>query len=208
MVRLSGPCMSIAASGSLGKSIVFSSWKGRAYARQLVTPSNPQTAGQMSVRAMLKFLTINWAALTAGNKATWLLVAADSSISPFNAYVRYSLTRWTHFKGPTKEYPAADASTPSAAVTTTVTAAVRELSLSIADGSPVSTWGFVLHRSTVTGFTPSRATAVICQIKTATPTVIIDTPLLTGIPYYYRVGGLMADGVLGVLEAQKTGTPL
>jgi hypothetical protein len=200
--------MSISASGSLGKTVTFSSWKGRAYARQLVTPSNPKSAGQMSVRAMMKFLAQSWAALTTGNKATWLLIAADSSISPFNAYVAYSLNRWTHFKGPTKEYPAADASTPAAAPTTTVTAAVRELSLSIADGAPVSTWGFVIHRSTVTGFTPSRATGVICQIKTATPTVIIDTPLLTGIPYYYRVGGLMADGVLGVLEAQKTGTPL
>jgi hypothetical protein len=200
--------MSIAASGSIGKSIVFSSWKGRAYARQLVTPSNPQTAGQKSVRAMLKFLAQSWAALTAGNKATWNLIAADSSISPFNAYVKYALNRWSHFKGPTKAYPAADASTPAGAPTTTVTAAVRELSLSIADGSPVSTWGFVIHRSTTTGFTPSRATAVICRIKTATPTVIIDTPLLTGVPYFYRVGAMMDDGILGVLEAQKTGTPL
>jgi len=52
-VKVSGPMHSDGASGSYGKALVFSIWKGRNYVRKLVTPSNPSSADQITVRKYL-----------------------------------------------------------------------------------------------------------------------------------------------------------
>lgn len=53
MAKVSGPLMSISASGKFANTLVASNWKGVAYMRQLVKPSNPNTTGQKSVRSIL-----------------------------------------------------------------------------------------------------------------------------------------------------------
>jgi hypothetical protein len=50
MAKVTGPLMSMEASGKFGGAIVFSKWKGRAVVRQLVTPANPNSAGQEAAR--------------------------------------------------------------------------------------------------------------------------------------------------------------
>lgn len=50
MAKVSGPLMSMEASGAFGGALVFGKWKGRNTVRQLVTPSNPQSAGQTESR--------------------------------------------------------------------------------------------------------------------------------------------------------------
>lgn len=50
MAIVSGPLMSMDASGAFGGTLVFTKWKGRPVVRQLVTPSNPQTADQVAAR--------------------------------------------------------------------------------------------------------------------------------------------------------------
>ena len=50
MAKVSGPLMSMDASGAFGGALVFGKWKGRPTVRQLVTPSNPQSAGQTEAR--------------------------------------------------------------------------------------------------------------------------------------------------------------
>jgi hypothetical protein len=52
-VKVSGPMHSDGASGSFGKALVFSIWKGRNYVRTLVTPSNPSSADQITARKYL-----------------------------------------------------------------------------------------------------------------------------------------------------------
>jgi hypothetical protein len=53
MAKVKGPLMSLEASGSIANTLVFSIWKGRPYVRELVTPSNPSSAGQIAVRKVL-----------------------------------------------------------------------------------------------------------------------------------------------------------
>jgi len=53
MAKVTGPLMSMSASGKLGDSIVFSIWKGNAYVRQFVVPSNPQTGDQGDQRIIV-----------------------------------------------------------------------------------------------------------------------------------------------------------
>lgn len=53
MAKVTGPLMSLDASGSVAETITFSKWKGRNYVRQRIIPSNPQTAGQLAGRSIL-----------------------------------------------------------------------------------------------------------------------------------------------------------
>ena len=53
MAKLTGPFMSVAASGTLAKTLTASIWKGQAYMRLRVIPRNPQTVGQLAVRSVL-----------------------------------------------------------------------------------------------------------------------------------------------------------
>lgn len=207
MVRLTGPMFSLTASGKFGKAIVYSVWKTIAYARMLVTPANPQSAGQVSMRAMMTFLSQIWSGLTAGNKATWTGLAETLGISAFNAFCKINMEAWDLYDAPGKEYPIGDTGNGGTAPTTTATAGVKQVELSIADGGTPPDWGWIIHRSETTGFTPGRATAVKVIERTGTPTVWVDAPLETGTTYYYRIQGFSADGVMGTLEAEKSATP-
>lgn len=53
MAKVTGPLMSIGASGKFGGSMVHFPWKGLAVVRQLVTPVNKQTAPQGKQRQVL-----------------------------------------------------------------------------------------------------------------------------------------------------------
>lgn len=48
--KVTGPLMSLDASGTVGKTCTFSKWKGRNYVRLRVTPMNPQSEGQQDAR--------------------------------------------------------------------------------------------------------------------------------------------------------------
>lgn len=53
MAKVVMPLMSASASGKFAKSIVAFGWKGINVMRQLVTPANPQSAGQGNIRVIL-----------------------------------------------------------------------------------------------------------------------------------------------------------
>ncbi|MES2382889.1 MAG: hypothetical protein V4538_17710 [Bacteroidota bacterium] len=53
MAKVNGPFMSLDASGTFGKTLTASKWKGRPYMRLRVIPSNPSTSGQEAVRSIL-----------------------------------------------------------------------------------------------------------------------------------------------------------
>lgn len=54
MAKVTSPLMSLSASGSFGGAMVFAANKGRNIVRQLVTPANPRTSGQVTVRNKLR----------------------------------------------------------------------------------------------------------------------------------------------------------
>lgn len=53
MAKVTGPLMSMSASGKIANSIVFAAWKGVNYVRQYVIPSNPQSSGQGDQRIIV-----------------------------------------------------------------------------------------------------------------------------------------------------------
>lgn len=56
MAKVTGPLMSLDASGTVGKTAVFSKWKGRNYVRLRVTPKNVKSDDQAKVRTVLGLL--------------------------------------------------------------------------------------------------------------------------------------------------------
>lgn len=66
MAKVTGPLMSLDASGGFGGALVFGKWKGRNTVRQLVTPSNPQSADQQEARNSVRAVGVaqHWANVT------------------------------------------------------------------------------------------------------------------------------------------------
>lgn len=54
MAKVSGPLMSMQASGAFAKTLVFANRKGVNVVRQLVIPANPMSAAQMTTRNMVR----------------------------------------------------------------------------------------------------------------------------------------------------------
>jgi len=195
MVKVYGPMMSMNASGKLADAVVFSSWKGRNYVRQLVTPSNPKSAGQTGVRAMFKFLAQNWAGLSSSHQATWDARAAETSISPFNAFMGYNQARWRNFTGPSWDYPAAAELQQCTFAAASATAGVRQITIAKEVTAQNNGWALGIHRDLETAFTPTFANC-IAVIFAQAPAVYsyVDTPLVPD-QYFYNFSAFTLDGL-------------
>lgn len=192
MVKVTGPLFSQSASGTLAGAIVFGSWKGRATVRSHAVPANPDTPAQKAQRAMQSFVSKNWAALSAAEKASWDSAAASKAISPFNEYTSYNMKRWTQF-----EWPVVDKTQAAGTIATlgalTLTAGTGQFSLSQDITVVNDNWGLAVAVSTSTGFTPAKTD--VCLIKTGlvSPVEGVITKLAAN-TYYVRTLGFTNGG--------------
>jgi hypothetical protein len=197
MAKVTGPLMSMDASGTVGKTLTFGKWKGRNYVRQRVIPSNPKSASQLGVRSMMSFLAKQWTELTSGEKASYAEMAEAKSISAFNQFVSVNLARWQNFDGPTKEYPAAEASTPLTVTDMTLTGGVGEITVQLTPSGGTDIWGFILCRDTAEITAPAWSnTVAVIEANGANQVTYTDSPLDAG-TYHYRAAVINDDGVKG-----------
>jgi len=206
MALVTAPLLSLDASGKVADAIVFSKWKGRNYVRSLVKPANPRSGGQVSMRAMMKFLSQQWDGLSTADKATWEARADQSIVSPFNAYVSLNLRRWRSFTTPTKVDPAAEVGLVATVGTQTVTGGVRQVTIStdISVGLE-SNWGTLIFKG-LTGFSTSFSNLIAVNLNQVltTPATFVDSPLVPG-TYFYNFRLFTDDGVIGVEEGEDSG---
>lgn len=100
MARVSGPFMSVDASGTIYKALTASIWKGRNYIRGYFIPTNPNTEAQQTQRTLMATAVAAWQALTVTEpeygstgaenyKSGWNIAAREvyPPISGFNYYV-------------------------------------------------------------------------------------------------------------------------
>ena len=204
MARVTGPLMSVDASGTYAGTLTFSKWKGRNYVRQRVVPLNPKTAKQTGTRAMMSFISQIWYGLTTGNKATWQDLADTKIISTFNAFVSECLTRWQNVKTPTKEFPAAEASAGLTVTTQTLTGGIGCATITITPSGATSIWGLLIFRATAEITVPSWINCIAAIPANGTnPVAHVDSPLVAG-TYHYRTAVFNVDGVLGTVKADAT----
>lgn len=206
MVKVAGPALSLDASGKLGGAIVFSKWKGRNYVRVLVTPANPKSVGQVSVRSMMKWLSQQWKSIGDAPQATWIDRAKITNISPFNAYCAYNLFRWRNFLAPTDSFP--EALTDVAPVEGVLAAVESERTITVTQ--PITTandgWGIAFFRGLTTGFESGYDNLKHVGLISGTDDVtFIDTPLVAD-EYFYNIRSITKDGQLGDESAEVDAT--
>jgi hypothetical protein len=80
------------ASGAIGQSQIYADWKGIPYVRQYVIPSNPQTAPQVSVRAVFSYLNALYRQLGPIASAVWEQYAMGRAFIPRNGLIKQNLT--------------------------------------------------------------------------------------------------------------------
>jgi hypothetical protein len=204
MARVTGPLMSIDASGTLADTLTFAKWKGRNYVRERVIPENPKSAEQTGCRMMMSFLAQIWYGLTAPNKATWDDMAETKQISAFNAFVGENLSRWQAVHSPTKEFPAAEASTPLTVTTQTLTGGIGHATIEITPSGATAIWGLLIFRDTAEITVPSWANCIaVLEADGANKVTHVDSPLEAG-TYHYRTAVFNTDGILGTVKADGT----
>jgi hypothetical protein len=196
--------MSVSASGTFAKTMTFANWKGRAYARSRVIPTNPKSAAQLGVRAMMKFLAEEWAGLAALDKATYDTAAAARSISAYNQYISENLARWQMSQAPSQASPPAEASTPLTITTQTLTGGEGHITITLTPSGGTDIWGLAIFRESAEITAPSWANCVAVVAADGTNSVTYtDSPLAAG-TYHYRTAVINNDGILGAVHADGT----
>jgi len=186
MVKLKGPAMSTAASGTLGDLLTFGKLRTTHTLRKRPKPTDPKTGAQISMRAIMQFLTGQWASLGAPNQATWADAPEKGSGSNYNAYLSHNLKRWRNLQAPTKTYPPTENLTPLDTMSSTAHPGVRHCKLSLVSDPPhTPTWGVTVQHST-TGFLllEDNNVIAIADISTATPSIFTHENVTPGVHYY------------------------
>lgn len=194
MAKLGGPLMSMTASGTVGGIITFATWKGRPYVRTRVIPSNPKSAAQLGVRAMMTFLSQQWAGLDPADKTTWEVAADARKVSPFNAFVSANQGFWRDGLAPGKLQTLLRADTPAVISASGATPSGRYISGGNDLAAGADNWGIVVYVSTTTGFTPAwnNARLVLAAAGGSSPEYLIGP--LASATYYCRYHSFSVDG--------------
>lgn len=187
MVRLKGQLLSLDASGSLAKTLTFSSWKGRAYAKKFSVPTDNQQTGHLGMRAAMSFVSQQWKGLSTANKDTWNAPATEHQISEFDAYVSLNLLRAVETNAPTKANPPVEATFTPSAFGQTVTPEDQYVDVAFAFVPVPGEWSMTIFRSDISGFTPALENMVHQVTGAIAPLIthIRDVPPTRG-TWYYR----------------------
>lgn len=207
MARTSGPLFSLDASGSVGKTIVYSKWRGRNYVRQHVIPTNPRSGLQVGIRAVFAYMAVHWAALSDAIKADWVAEGVRDNITGLDAMIRYNVGLARRNLGWWEEPSPTPATTPNAPTSPTATAQPKTLVLSwTRPAMNLGNYTAAVYASKTMGFTPDISNLVgLVAVATTTFTL---TGLTTGDTWYFKVRETNSDGDLGALSAEGSGTAL
>lgn len=91
MAKVKSPLFGLDAVGTIGKSVVFATWRGVRYARRHVIPANPRTTAQTSVRNVFKFLNDLYKFMPAQAQEPWVSYAQGQTYTDRNGFIKVNL---------------------------------------------------------------------------------------------------------------------
>jgi len=91
MARLTAPLLSLGASGSIAKSLVYSVWKGIPYVRVHVIPANPKSVAQQEVRGIFSTLAEMWKRMPQLARDPWQNDVLGLPLTARNRHVQQNL---------------------------------------------------------------------------------------------------------------------
>lgn len=203
MARTTGPLMSMEASGTLAKTLVFSRWKGRAYVRRWTIPANPKAPLQVSTRSMMTFLSQQWAAIGSPAQDSWAAFAESLKISPFNAYIRGNQKAFANFDPVYQATPPAAALAPDSNNGSTATVDNKLVTLDLELNALINDWGaiFCVSPNPVAACTRGLVAGVAPFVGVHAHIVL--GPLASG-TYHFNSRGFTTDGVWGPDQGDVT----
>lgn len=204
MVKVYGPMMSLDASGTLGKAVTFSKWKGRNYVRERVIPANPKSGGQVGRRAMFKFLSQEWHDLLGSAKATWQDLADQLIALKFNAYISANMKRWHNFIGPSQRADPTETNTPSDDTLAICTWEENRILMASQITTVNQAWGTAIFADETPGFTPSVGNCIMLVDHDSVDTFdeYWTPPKVSA--WSFNMRPFTADGVLGAATGETT----
>jgi len=199
MVKLKGPIHALEASGTIADILTIAADARGAYARRKPIPSQPRTPGQLTVRALMKWLAQEWQQLTPAEQATWQEMADARSVAPYHCFVAENHHRWTSYLAPSKEYPATEAGYKPKATNIVGTGGPGYAEVTVLNQVTWPDWGWIIYRDTSPMLTKTRTDArAFIRKDFGQPSTWRDTPLAPG-TYYYACQGFHTTGKLGFI---------
>jgi len=192
MAKITGALLSLGGSGTIAKTVTFSKWKGRAYARQRVVPANPNSVSQQLTRNTFSDASNIWKNMGALAIAPWnsfasgqVLTGRNAFMSSYVSFLRSELDRALMIFSPGSKGGVAPVSVSAAS-------GVGEATVTIVPPTPPTGW-------TVTSVTAIAIPNVAPDAGTDFQTVAVSdasdpyTPVLTGLTaaVEYVVGGFV-----------------
>jgi hypothetical protein len=98
MAKVNAPLLGFGASGQIGKTLVYGTWRGVPYARQHVIPSNPQSTEQGKTRTAWTFLNNVWRLAPTDFATPWTAAAAGQAMFNRNLFLQKNM-KWLRPKG-------------------------------------------------------------------------------------------------------------
>jgi hypothetical protein len=210
MARVKGPLFSMSASGTIGKAIVFSTWKGREYVRRHAVPSNPRSGLQVGIRAVFGFIAQYFASLSTGEISDWEDVAAATSVTPLNAFTSDAVARARRNEGWRVDPDGAAAESPAAPTGGDAITALKSITLTwtdgIANGDDAADFCVAIHSNEgETADTPDISNLVgVVAVGTETFTL---RGLTSGQAYSFSLVSINKDGSKGTAATVEDETP-
>ncbi len=196
MVKLIGPMQSARASGTLAGQLTFGFTGKTPTLRKKPNPRQPRTGKQVSMRAMIKFLTRQWKRLSKPDQATWAQPYRHPCLPDYNAYLKHNLKRWRSFLAPSQTFPINAVLPPNQLWTDSAPGYVRHAIPHLDIITGLSGWGAVIFRSQTPAFITAYDNAIaVIQTTGAGPWTYTDTPLDPGV-YYYSERAFSIDGTM------------
>lgn len=88
------PFMGVSASGTIGKTLTASNWKGISLMRVWFKPSNPRTDKQVHVRGAMTLLVNYWKTVTPTDKELWKALASGKPLTGMNVFMRAGMNAY------------------------------------------------------------------------------------------------------------------
>ncbi len=195
MVKLTGPVLSRAASGTLGNALTFQK-SGKSHTlRKKPTPKQPRSGLQVSMRAMMSFLSKQWKNITPYQNSWANAYPHEPDLNNYNAYIRFNLERWRTRRPPTQGYPTLEHQTIGTQPDIYAAGQVRHAKILVyLDGDINDNWTFLIFHAI--GAWPDLAVDRLIHVELTIDLLdkhFTHTPLAAA-THYYRAVATAGDG--------------
>jgi hypothetical protein len=199
MAKVTGPLLSLDASGTVAGAMTFAKWKGRNYIRQRVIPANPQSAAQTGVRSSFAGEVELWKANQVALTSAFDTLAKQSNISAFNAFTGYSQKQYSRSLH-VANAPDVAVVAPSANITSlAATVEGKYLSISWTDSVDTTAWATEIYAKLSAD--PTGIWSELISIRARGNESVLIGPLASGT---WHINGQAVDetgGVIGLVTA-------